>query len=504
LSLRHATEYDALAERLQHAIEELNERRHALRPRTVSSSKTFDRENRRSIRKPEYTVQDKKCSFPVLDFVRNEASCLPPPGAKGARSGNLPRYGAFEVVVAVYRGNEGHWHEFLIYSKLGTGKFPNVAALNARLESLLSSSLEQLKAAEMIQAQIARLQVRRAQARRAWREERCFLAAVIRRRLTQGSFLRFVESHRQTELLMSAEKPLPPHHHPFTPSRQPVVLFGTPSRQIRSRARLQGTIRRFLQFRRYQALRMLGTYMRTVLLQQRYHAERALAKERVQEETKMQAETQIMLSSSDLQQEYERLLEDQHDVGIAVSKTAAEYDALLHPFKSSSSDLQREYERLLEDQHNVGIAVSKAAAECDALLHNVNCVVLSAAVECDALLLQHNLVRSKMSVLEAERDRSLEEVGALHSQVRLLEESKEHYLKEIKTLHAQVSSLEGQKKTLSTLSEIQTEEIEALNARKSSDALRADEDSRHRCVCVCVCVCVCLCVCMCVCMRARG
>ena len=100
----------------------------------------------------------------------------------------------------------------------------------------------------------------------------------------------------------------------------------------------------------------------------------------------------------------------------------------------------------------LGLRFPKAAAECDALLHNVNCVVLSAAVECDALLLQHNLVRSKMSVLEAERDRSLEEVGALHSQVRLLEESKEHYFKVratflIKTLHAQVSSLAGQKKT---------------------------------------------------------
>ena len=155
LSLRHecadqngiaVTKYDVLGEHLKRDIDDLNTR-HALWRRTVSACGAFrgDREG---------GTQKYACAYPVLEFVRNESVCRPPPRAKGARSGNLPRYGAFEVVVAVHRGHEEHWHEFLVYSKLGSGKFPNVAVLKARLDSLLSRSTGQLQAAVLIQAQV--------------------------------------------------------------------------------------------------------------------------------------------------------------------------------------------------------------------------------------------------------------------------------------------------------------------------------------------------------------
>ena len=158
LSLRHefanqngvaVTKYDVLGKQLKRDIDDLNAR-HALgtsRRSAVSSCGTFKGDSKGSTR-------EFKCTYPVLDFVCNGSGCLPPPGAKGARSGNLPRYGAFEVVVAVYRGHEKQWHEFLVYSKLGSGRFPNINFLRARLDSLLSRSAGQTEASILIQAQV--------------------------------------------------------------------------------------------------------------------------------------------------------------------------------------------------------------------------------------------------------------------------------------------------------------------------------------------------------------
>jgi len=56
--------------------------------------------------------------------------------------------------VAVYRGHEKQWHEFLVYSKLGSGRFPNINFLRARLDSLLSRSAGQTEASILIQAQV--------------------------------------------------------------------------------------------------------------------------------------------------------------------------------------------------------------------------------------------------------------------------------------------------------------------------------------------------------------
>ena len=49
----------------------------------------------------------------------------------------MPRIGSFEVLVAVYRHNEKHWHEFVLFSKLDCQQFPRLSALETELASLV-------------------------------------------------------------------------------------------------------------------------------------------------------------------------------------------------------------------------------------------------------------------------------------------------------------------------------------------------------------------------------
>lgn len=81
-------------------------------------------------------------SCPFLEFVHNEKSCLAPAGAKAVRyelrtgrRSSLPRIGAFEVVLAVYRSHEDQWREFVLFSKLGLAllSFPARATIAADL-----------------------------------------------------------------------------------------------------------------------------------------------------------------------------------------------------------------------------------------------------------------------------------------------------------------------------------------------------------------------------------
>lgn len=75
---------------------------------------------------------------PVLEFCHNEAICMAPAGAKANRRGmRRPRIGSFEVLVAVYRHNEKHWHEFVLFSKLDCQQFPRLSLLENTLGSLL-------------------------------------------------------------------------------------------------------------------------------------------------------------------------------------------------------------------------------------------------------------------------------------------------------------------------------------------------------------------------------
>ena len=74
-----------------------------------------------------------------LEFCHNEAICMAPEGAKANRGGvgRKARIGSFEVLVAVYRFNEGHWYEFVLFSKLDSQRFPSLSTLESLLHSLV-------------------------------------------------------------------------------------------------------------------------------------------------------------------------------------------------------------------------------------------------------------------------------------------------------------------------------------------------------------------------------
>ena len=93
----------------------------------------------------------------TLQFVWNHESCLAPTGAKAARRDcSLPRIGAFEVVMAVYRRSENHWYEFVLWSKLDALKFPNIDRLEECIETFLGQALARLRPAVLLQACLRR------------------------------------------------------------------------------------------------------------------------------------------------------------------------------------------------------------------------------------------------------------------------------------------------------------------------------------------------------------
>ncbi len=74
-----------------------------------------------------------------LEFCHNQAICMAPAGAKSKRwgEGRMARIGSFEVLVAVYRFNENHWYEFVLFSKLDSQQFPRLSTIESLLHSLV-------------------------------------------------------------------------------------------------------------------------------------------------------------------------------------------------------------------------------------------------------------------------------------------------------------------------------------------------------------------------------
>ena len=74
--------------------------------KTATKAANIDTSFRASISRPDVIHPN----IPILEFAHNTTCCMAPVDAKGVRYDtytgrrrNLPRYGAFEVVLAVYR-----------------------------------------------------------------------------------------------------------------------------------------------------------------------------------------------------------------------------------------------------------------------------------------------------------------------------------------------------------------------------------------------------------------
>jgi hypothetical protein len=166
---------------------------------------------------------------PALEWVHNQDVCLPPANAKAFRKSALPRFGAFEVVLAVYKDHQRHWQEFVLFSKLDSQCFPRPAALRAQLDSLLRSATLQTKVAVCLQSFVRR------HLAQLWHKHQLLL---IRQRIA-------------IRILQAAIR----RHH----SKPRAVLHVNPSRvQIRTQklcnshlCRLQGVVRRVLVHRSF-------------------------------------------------------------------------------------------------------------------------------------------------------------------------------------------------------------------------------------------------------------
>jgi hypothetical protein len=171
----HKTQYDRYAESLAHMIDRFN-----TRPRFKSDSfSTFismqgcrasnsgpraaDSQWRRIVARV-VTWSRARAIFGIfphpwatLRFVWNQKPCLPPTGAKAARrDSSLPRIGAFEVVMAVYRRSENHWYEFVLWSKLDALRFPCIDRLEDCLEACLGYAMARLRPVILLQACLRR------------------------------------------------------------------------------------------------------------------------------------------------------------------------------------------------------------------------------------------------------------------------------------------------------------------------------------------------------------
>ena len=89
-------------------------------------------------------------AMPQLEFVHNKERCIPLNG-KGRRRNGLSRFGSFEVVVAVIlsdggggKKNEYLTREFVLSSKLDSGKFPQFLDLRCKLRDLHRRSTQNL------------------------------------------------------------------------------------------------------------------------------------------------------------------------------------------------------------------------------------------------------------------------------------------------------------------------------------------------------------------------